>query len=52
MMLRRVYIVLALLLPFTLLAEEKREKDWLQEGLDIPEVAIYGQRPMKEIGTQ
>ena len=52
MMLRKIYIVLALLLPLTLSAEEKKSKNWLRDGLDIPEVLVYGQRPIKEIGTQ
>ena len=51
-MLRRVYIVLALLLSTTLAAEAQRGKHWLRDGVDIPEVMVYGQRPMKEIGTQ
>ena len=51
-MLRKIYIVLALLLPLTLSAEEKKSKNWLRDGLDIPEVLVYGQRPIKEIGTQ
>ena len=52
MMLRRIYIALALLLPLTLSAQEKSNKHWLRDGVDIPEVMVYGQRPMKEIGTQ
>ena len=51
-MLRRIYIVLALLLPLTLSAQEKSNKHWLRDGVDIPEVMVYGRRPMKEIGTQ
>ena len=51
-MLRRIYIALALLLPLTLSAQEKSNKHWLRDGVDIPEVMVYGQRPMKEIGTQ
>ena len=51
-MLRRVYILLAMLLPFTLSAQEKSNKHWLRDGVDIPEVMVYGHRPMKEIGTQ
>ena len=52
MMLRRVYILLALLLPLALSAQEKSKKHWLRDGVDIPDVMVYGQRPMKEIGTQ
>ena len=51
-MLRKIYILLALLLPFSLFAEEGAPNDWVRKGLHIPEVTVYGQRPMKEIGTQ
>ena len=52
MTLRNIYILLALLLPFSLFAEEKAQKDWVRKGIYIPEVTVYGQRPMKEIGAQ
>ena len=52
MTLRNIYILLALLLPFYLFAEEKAQKDWVRKGIYIPEVTVYGQRPMKEIGAQ
>ena len=51
-MLRRLYIALLLLLPLTLLAQESTYKDWASKGIHIPEVTVYGRRPMKEIGTQ
>ena len=52
-MLRRICILLlASLLPLTLLAKENPYKDWASKGIDIPEVTVYGHRPMKEIGTQ
>ncbi len=51
-MLRRLYIALLLLLPLTLLAQENTYKDWASKGIHIPEVTVYGRRPMKEIGTQ
>ena len=51
-MLRRFLATLALLLPLSLLAQENSQSDWLRKGLRIPEVNIYGKRPMKEIGTQ
>ena len=51
-MLRRLYIALLLLLPLTLLAQESAYKDWATKGIHIPDVTIYGRRPMKEIGTQ
>ena len=37
-MLRRVYILLALLLPLALSAQEKSKKHWLRDGVDIPDV--------------
>ena len=51
-MVRRIYILLALLLPLSLVAQENAYKDWARKGIDIPEVTIVGHRPMKEIGTQ
>ena len=51
-MLRRIYIVLLLLLPLSLAAQESAYKDWATKGIHIPDVTIYGRRPMKEIGTQ
>ena len=51
-MLRRLYIAFLLLLPLTLLAQENTYKDWASKGIHIPEVTVYGRRPMKEIGTQ
>ena len=29
-----------------------QESDWVRNGIDIPEVPIYGNRPIKEIGAQ
>ena len=52
-MLRKIYtLLLAALLPLSLLANENNYKDWASKGINIPEVTVYGQRPMKEIGTQ
>ena len=51
-MLRRVYILLLILIPFALSAQDKSQKDWVRKGLYIPDVMVYGKRPMKEIGTQ
>ena len=49
-MMRRVALILALLaLPLSLLAEER---DWLREGLDIPEVQVLAHRPMRDIGIE
>ena len=44
--------MLLFLVPFVLSAQEKSQKDWASKGLYIPDVTIYGKRPMKEIGTQ
>ena len=49
-MMRRVAIILVLLaLPLSLLAQER---DWLREGLDIPEVQVLAHRPMRDIGIE
>ena len=50
-MLRRVYILL-LLASLALSAYGNSQRDWVSKGLHIPDVTIYGKRPMKEIGTQ
>ena len=52
MTLRKIYTLLALLMPLLLSAQETPPKDWARTGIHIPEVTVYGQRPMKEIGTQ
>ena len=51
-MIRRVFILFALLLPLSLVAQGSGQSDWVRKGLYIPEVNVYGKRPMKEIGTQ
>ena len=51
-MLRRLLALLALLLPLSLLAQNNSQSDWIRKGLHIPEVNVYGKRPMKDIGTQ
>ena len=33
-------------------AQNRASGDWVRNGINIDEVAVYGQRPMKEIGTQ
>ena len=49
-MMRRVALILVLLaLPLSLLAQER---DWLREGLDIPEVQVLAHRPMRDIGIE
>ena len=49
---RILLIALVALAPYFAAAQESLYKDWATKGIDIPEVPIYGQRPMKEIGTQ
>ena len=50
-----LYITLLLALPLCARAEDYRTPDenhWSRRGIDIPEVEIYGRRPMKDIGAQ
>ena len=46
-----IYILLALATQ-RVVAQEIDTSDWVHKGINIPEVKVYGQRPMKEIGTQ
>ena len=47
---RRVTLILALLaLALPIHAEER---DWLRDGLDIPEVQVLAHRPMRDIGVE
>ena len=41
-----------LLASLALSAYGNSQRDWVSKGLHIPDVTIYGKRPMKEIGTQ
>ena len=45
-------ILLVALAPHFATAQESQYKDWATKGIKIPDVPIYGRRPMKEIGTQ
>ena len=50
---RRLLLILAILItPYLAVAQVDNDKDWVRKGLHIPEVAVYGNRPIKEIGTQ
>ena len=51
-MLRRIYILLVLLVAFVHSSHANDQRDWVNKGLYIPDVTVYGKRPMKEIGTQ
>ena len=48
---KRVLTILFTLLPLLSINAQEVE-NWLDEGLSIPEVAVLGERPMKQIGTQ
>ena len=41
-----------LLASLALSAYGNSQRDWVSKGLHIPDVTIYGKRPMKEIGTK
>ena len=51
---RQLLLIFSILLvPYLAVAQEEYDtKDWARKGLHIPEVAVYGNRPIKEIGTQ
>ena len=51
---RRLLLILSIiaLAPISLRAQDDIPKDWAQRGIKISEVSVYGQRPMKDIGTQ
>ncbi len=44
--------IICLVVPYIALAQEEDTRDWATKGININEVPIYGNRPMKEIGTQ
>ena len=48
---KRLLTILFTLLPLLSINAQEVE-NWLDEGLSIPEVAVLGERPMKQIGTQ
>ena len=49
---KQLLLICFVLLPTMLLAQEDNERDWLRKGIYIKEISVYGQRPMKDIGTQ
>ena len=49
---KQLLFISLVLLPTILFAQEDTGGDWLRKGIHIKEVTVYGQRPMKEIGTQ
>ena len=49
---KQLLLISLVLLPSILFAQEDTGGDRLRKGIHIKEVSVYGQRPMKEIGTQ
>ena len=48
---RRLLTILCIALLTPIFASAQLS-DWVRNGVDIPEVSVYGNRPIKEIGTQ
>ena len=48
---RLLAILLIMLAPLVAMAQDET-KDWATRGIRVGEVAVYGNRPIKEIGTQ
>lgn len=49
---RGILTIILLMFSSVALAQSGASGDGVRRGGDIPEVRVYGQRPMKEIGTQ
>jgi iron complex outermembrane receptor protein len=49
MKMKKYLFILSLLVPCMAVAQEAKTAAWKRS---IPEVVVYGQRPMKEIGAQ
>ncbi|MBO5801472.1 MAG: TonB-dependent receptor [Alistipes sp.] len=49
---KKLLFIICLIVPYIALAQEEETRDWATKGININEVPIYGNRPMKEIGTQ
>ena len=49
---KKLLFIICLIVPYIALAQEEDTRDWATKGIKINEVPIYGNRPMKEIGTQ
>ncbi|MBQ3197312.1 MAG: TonB-dependent receptor [Alistipes sp.] len=49
---RGIFTIILLMFSSVALAQSGASGDGVRRGGDIPEVRVYGQRPMKEIGTQ
>ncbi|MBR2443006.1 MAG: Plug domain-containing protein, partial [Rikenellaceae bacterium] len=46
---KRIFILLFLVVSLTVWAEER---DWLRDGLEIPDVEVVARRPMRDIGVE
>lgn len=51
-LLRMKKFLTILCIVLTPLLASAQESDWVRNGINIPEVPIYGNRPIKEIGAQ
>ncbi len=49
---RLLLYILLVIATQSIVAQEIDTSDWVHKGINIPEVKVYGQRPMKEIGVQ
>ena len=47
---RRAVFILALVVAT--LSVRAEERDWLREGLDIPDIEVVARRPMRDIGVE
>ena len=45
-------IVFILMFMATTLSVVAQERDWLRDGLEIPDVAVVAHRPMRDIGIE
>ena len=48
----RSFLVILFALAALVSAHAQTNDNWLEDGIDIPEVEFFGERPMKDIGTQ
>ena len=46
------FLVISIVLFTTFAVKAQNSESWIDEGLSIPEVAVLGEKPMKDIGTQ
>lgn len=49
---KKIFLIICLIVPHFAFAQEENTRDWVRNGIHIKELTVYGQRPMKEIGTQ